>query len=231
MPYSIAIDGPAGAGKSTIAKKIAQKYDILYLSTGELYRSLGYACLKFNLDPFNKSIIEFLPFLLNLEYKIKNDKNGKILQIFLNKEDITSYLHNKEVSDITPIIASYPNIRNHIRSVQRKFAKENDIVMEGRDIGTVVLPNATYKFYLDASIETRAMHRYTELLKTNPNTDFQSVLLSIQKRDYLDKNREHSPLVCPKDAIYIDTSNKDILQVTDELCSHLNLNTQHQFNY
>lgn len=218
MPISIAIDGPAGAGKSTIARNLANTLtDFVYISTGELYRSLGYACLKYNLDPTNRALVEFLPFIIEFDYQITKENCGNRLRVMLGAEDITAQLHAKAVSDITPIVASYPNIREHFRQIQRDLASKHNVVMEGRDIGTVVLPNAEYKFFVDASVEVRADRRYAELVEKGAQADYADILDSIKKRDYLDKHRPHSPLVCPDDAYFVDTSHKSVAEVVAEM--------------
>lgn len=218
MPISIAIDGPAGAGKSTIARNLASALtDFVYISTGELYRSLGYACLKYNLDPTNRALVEFLPFIIEFDYGIIKENCGNHLRVMLGAEDITAELHAKAVSDITPIVASYPNIREHFRQIQRNLASKYNVVMEGRDIGTVVLPNAEYKFFVDASVEVRANRRYAELIEKGAQADYEEILDSIKKRDYLDKHRPHSPLICPPDAHVVDTSHKSVAEVVAEM--------------
>jgi len=218
MPISIAIDGPAGAGKSTIARNLANTLtDFVYISTGELYRSLGYACLKYNLDPTNKALVEFLPFIMEFDYSIIKENCGNRLRVMLGAEDITAKLHTKAVSDITPIVASYPNIREHFRQIQRDLASKYNVVMEGRDIGTVVLPNADYKFFADASVEVRADRRYAELIEKGAQADYEEILDSIKKRDYADRHRPHSPLICPEDAHFVDTSHKSVAEVVAEM--------------
>ncbi len=218
MPISIAIDGPAGAGKSTIARNLANTLtDFVYISTGELYRSLSYACLKYNLDPTNRALVEFLPFIIEFDYGIIKENCGNRLRVMLGTEDITAQLHTKAVSDITPIVASYSNIREHFRQIQRELASKYNVVMEGRDIGTVVLPNAEYKFFVDASVEVRADRRYAELIGKGTQADYEEILDSIKKRDYLDKHRPHSPLVCPDDAYFVDTSHKSVAEVVAEM--------------
>lgn len=221
MVYSIAIDGPAGAGKSTIANTLAKKFNILYLNTGELYRSLSYACYKYNFDYKNQTIVEFLAYTLDFQYKITDDEKGKHLEIYLNDENITPKLHTKEISDIAPYVATYPQVREHFCNLQRSLASTNNIVMEGRDIGTVVLPNAQFKFYIDASIEVRAQRRYKELLENGKQVSYESIYASIEARDHADKTRKHSPLVRSSEAIYIDTSHKDVDSIVNEMSEYI----------
>ena len=220
---SIAIDGPAGAGKSTIAKEIARTHNFLYINTGELYRSLALACKIKNIDPNNEEALNILINYLDLEFHIANNE----LKITLDKKLISPFLHDPEISKITPIIAKYPQIRKHFQKIQRELAINNNIVMEGRDITSVVLPNATHKFYITASAETRAKRRFDQLVlksrieETPLNISYDEILESIKARDYQDSQREHSPLKINKKAILIDTSDLNLEESINLVNSYL----------
>ncbi|GEM_PF-534051 len=214
---SIAIDGPAGTGKSTIAKKLAQHYGYLYFSTGTLYRSLAYACLHKNIDINCEPVVCAAVKYLDLRYEVQNCENGKSLVVYLDNQNITPQLHTEIISIITPTVAKYPLIREHFRKIQRGIAASNDIVMEGRDICSVVLPNATHKFYLTASAEVRAKRRFAELIGTE-GAKYDEILAEIKARDKADSERDISPLKCANDAIKIDNSDMNIAESVQAFC-------------
>lgn len=207
---SIAIDGPAGAGKSSIAKILAKKYGYLYFNTGEIYRSIAYACVKFDTPLEDITKVNIVAHFAPIEYKVVTDKEGKRLAIYYNQEDITKELHSDFISGIVPTIAKYPEIRQQVRGIQQNMAKHNDIVMEGRDIGTIVLPNATHKFFVTASPDARAMRRFKELREQGEHCNYADVLAGIIMRDEQDRHREASPLKKAEDAVMIDTSNMSL---------------------
>lgn len=217
---SIAIDGPAGTGKSTIAKKIAQRYGYLYFSTGTLYRSFAYACLNKNIDINDEQSAVSALEQLNLVYVSADTPTGKSLTVYLDGVDITHKIHTEIISILTPVIAKYPQIREHYRNIQRSIASKNNIVMEGRDIGSVVLPNATHKFFLTASAEVRAMRRFNQLDSTD-TADYQQILAEIVERDKTDSERAISPLRCPSDAILIDNSLLNIEESVQAFCDEI----------
>lgn len=209
--YAIAIDGPASSGKSTISKKLAQKLGIIFLSTGSIYRALGLKCKIVNLDANN---LEDAKKILNCDINIEF-KNGN-QYIYLDGEDVTNKISNEEIGRYASLISQHKCIREKCVQIQRKIASRQSMVVDGRDIGSVVLPNAKYKFYLDADVTVRAKRRYEEMKSKNVNVTFDEVLKDLQDRDYKDIHRKLSPLVLCKDAIKIDSSNLSIDQVVEK---------------
>ena len=206
---SVAIDGPAGVGKSTVAKKLAQKLGWKCLDTGALYRAVCFALLKLGVDLSDKNKV--IQSLKKFEISIKFIDNKQ--HTFLNDEDITSYLRSQEIDIKTPIISAYPEVRQSVVKLQRKEAEVQNLVVEGRDIGSNVLRDSKNKFYLDASPEERTNRRYKERLARGEQTSFETIFDDIIKRDKIDMTRKIAPLVCASDAIKIDTTKMTIEEV------------------
>lgn len=199
---SVAIDGPAGAGKSTIAKMASKELGFIYIDTGALYRSIGYFVLKNGGDLENAdSIISFLP-KINAEIKFIDETQ----HVFINGEDVSDKIRTEEISRAASKVSAIPKVREFLLSLQRDFAKRYNIVMDGRDIGTVVLPNATVKIFLTASAQERANRRYKEQIERGFDVNYDDILADIKERDYRDENREIAPLKPAEDSIYLDTS-------------------------
>ncbi len=205
----IAIDGPAGSGKSTVSKIVANKLNFLYLDTGAMYRAIAWACIKGNIDLSGIDITE--DFLKAIDIEFRNNK------IFLNGIDITTEIRTNAIHNKVSDIATNQIIRQDLVLRQRDIASENDVVMDGRDIGTVVLPYAQLKIFLTASIEARAKRRYDEMLAKGEVISLEDIKVSIQKRDLQDSTRKHSPLKQAKDAILIDTSDMSIDEVVNKI--------------
>lgn len=207
---SIAIDGPAAAGKSTVAKIVAKKLGFTYIDTGAMYRAFTHAVIKANLDPKNEqescSIIK--------DVKIDLLENGKVI---CNGEDVTAPIREPLVSSNVSYIASYKDIRLALVDMQRKMAESKSVVMDGRDIGTYVLPNADVKIYQIASVETRAKRRFDENVGKGIPTSYEDVVNDVKKRDYIDSHRDFAPLREAEDAIVLDTSHLNIGQVVDAI--------------
>ena len=199
----IAIDGPAGSGKGTLAKELAKELNIVNIDTGATYRCVALKVLKSNVAIDNEE--EIVKIAKNIDIDLL--PNGTVL---LDKEDVTKEIRSKEVTEIVSPISGIVKVREIMVDIQRKIAKGKDVVMEGRDITTVVFPNAKYKFYLDASIEVRAERRYKENLEKGINMTYEEVYDSIQKRDYNDMHKEVGSLMRTDDQIYIDTSNMTV---------------------
>ena len=207
----IAVDGPSGAGKSSVTSKLAQKLNIIQLNTGALYRAVGLYCLQNNIDPSNEDVVN--QNLKNIEISIKYI-NGK-QATFLNENDVSNDLYTPAVTNACSLSSQLKNVRELILKIQRKSASEQSMIVEGRDIGSVVLPDADFKFYIDASPEVRAIRRINDEKNINDNLDYETVLKDIIERDRRDMTREISPLVKPQDAIYVNTDNMNIDEVVE----------------
>ena len=215
---NIAIDGPAGAGKSTIAKEITKKMGYIYIDTGAMYRTVGYYCLNNNINIDLESEVNNCLNLIDIKIKFVDG----LQRIFLNDTDITDLIRTQEVSDAASKVSVYKNVRERLVAMQQDIAKENSVVMDGRDIGTVVLPNAEVKIFLTASVDERAKRRHKELVEKGIATNLDDIKKEIEERDYRDSHREISPLKQADDAILVDTSNMSINEVVNtilEICN------------
>ena len=202
--FSVAIDGPAGAGKSTIARQAASILDFVYVDTGAIYRTIGYAALSRNIDLTDHAAIEaMLP-----SVSIVMDWIDGVQHMYLNETDVTAFIRTSEVSQSASKVAAIPAVRQFLLDMQRDVATKRSVIMDGRDIGTVVLPNADVKIYLFASVEVRAKRRWLEM----QDVPFETVLRDVEERDYRDMNREIAPLKAADDAIMLDTSELDLQQ-------------------
>ena len=199
---SIAIDGPSGAGKSTIAKAVSQKLGFIYVDTGALYRSIGLYVLEKGKDTVNRKEVAALLPEINVEIRYV----GGAQHVYLNEKDVSDDIRKPPVSMAASNVSAHPEVREFLLSLQRQFAKENNVVMDGRDIGTVVLPNADIKIFLTASSEERARRRYDELIKKGEPVDFQKIHEDIKHRDYNDSHRAIAPLKQAEDAVLVDTT-------------------------
>lgn len=208
MPINIAIDGPAGAGKSTVARTAAERLGYIYVDTGALYRTVGLYSIRKGLDTKNAESVEST--LRDIDIKLAFE-NGE-QKVYLNGEDVSSDIRTPEASMGASNVSSIPNVRAFLFDLQKNIAKENDCLMDGRDIGTVVLPNADVKIFLTASPEVRAKRRYDELIKKGADVKFDDVLDDLKKRDYQDSHREIAPLKVADDAQVIDTGSFDFEQ-------------------
>ncbi len=200
---NIAIDGPAGAGKSTIAKSVSKELGFIYVDTGALYRTVGLNALRLGLD--TKSAADVVPTLENIKVSLRF-VNGE-QRVFLGEEDVSAAIRQNEVSMAASNVSAIPEVRAFLFDLQRNIAKENNCIMDGRDIGTVVLPDAKIKIFLTASAEARAERRYKELAEKGQSVDFNALLEEIKQRDYQDSHREIAPLKQAEDAILVDTTN------------------------
>ncbi|MFH1903456.1 MAG: (d)CMP kinase [Candidatus Omnitrophota bacterium] len=215
MNYIIAIDGPAGAGKSTVAKSLAQKLGFFYLDTGALYRTLTYKALQKGLDLENEKA------LAALAQETKIDLQDKVggLHVFMDGQEVTDQIRFPEVSRNTFYIARSPEVRQAILPLQRKFAERASLVAEGRDTTTVVFPDATLKVYLDANLETRAKRRGKDLTKAGVEQSITKIAEEVAERDNHDRSRSVAPLRQAEDAFYLDTTNLSITEVVERLTS------------
>ncbi len=220
MEISVAIDGPAGAGKSTIAKIIGEKFNLMYINTGAMYRAVTLKAMNANVSEDN--IDELVKLVESLEMHFEEDR------LFVNNEDLTEMINMPIISNNVSRYAAVPEIREILVKLQQNIAKKFNVIMDGRDIGTVVLKNATFKFFLTASSTERAKRRYEELCAKGIEVDYNTILKDIVKRDYVDTHREVNPLTKAKDAIEIDSSSLDIDGVVDEIIGYINLKIKNQ---
>lgn len=214
---NIAIDGPAGSGKSTIAKFLSKKLNILYLDTGAMYRACGLKALNSNINPKDYEGVE--TFIHDIDIKVKYEDGTQ--HTYLDGVDVSKEIRENRVSMVASDISSLKNVRLKMVELQREIAKSTDCVLDGRDIGSYVLPNASHKFYMTASIEERARRRYKELIESGQTVDFEDLKKEIETRDYNDSHREFAPLCVAEGAVVIDTSNMSIDEVIEEVLKYL----------
>ena len=207
--FNIALDGPAGSGKSTVAKALARDYNILYLDTGAMYRACGLKALRIGVDPKDREAVEKLLPILDIKVEYKNGTQHTIL----DGEDVSSAIRENAVSMMASTISAHPCVRMKMVEMQRQIAKQTSCVLDGRDIGSTVLPDAKFKFFITADSRGRATRRYKELTARGETVDFEKLHAEIIARDKQDSEREFSPLVCAEDAVVIDTSAMDIEEV------------------
>ena len=213
MIYNIAIDGPAGAGKSTIARRVAKELSFIYVDTGAMYRAMALYLLHKNVDRTNTEQIGAV--CQNAEISIEYQNGEQI--VLLNGENVNAYLRTEEVGNMASVSSAVPRVREKLLSLQRKLAKDMSVVMDGRDIGTTILPDADVKIYLTASSLTRAKRRYLELQEKGTVCDLDNIQKDIEERDQRDMNREISPLRQAEDAVLVDSSDLTIEQVVDRI--------------
>lgn len=216
MGYNVAIDGPAGAGKSTIAKLVAKKKGYIYVDTGAMYRGLAIHFLKKKADPEDRQAVAEA--CRDAEVTIGYEDG--VQQIYLNGENVTGMLRTEEVGNMASKTSAIPEVREKLLELQRSLAREKDVIMDGRDIGTNILPNADVKIYLTASVETRARRRYDELKEKGTDCSLDEIARDIRERDERDMTREIAPLKKAEDAILVDSSDMTIHQVVDEICGY-----------
>ncbi len=213
MSFNIAIDGPAGAGKSTIAKTLAKELSFIYVDTGAMYRALAYYFINNNFNGDNEDEISSNVGKATVEI-VYEDGQQKVI---LNGQDVSAYIRNEAVGNMASTTSQYKAVRAHLLELQKSLARNNDVIMDGRDIGTCVLPNANVKIYLTASVETRANRRYKELLEKGEKADLDKISRDIEERDYRDMHREIAPLKQADDAILVDSSDMTIEDVVNTI--------------
>ena len=208
---AIAIDGPAGAGKSTIAKRIAAELGCYYVDTGAIYRTVAYFMDLLGISPKDADGVE--RYIDELTIKIEYDESG-LQHMIMNGMDVTGEIRTQDISQKASLISALPVVREVLLDMQREVAKQHNVVMDGRDIGTVVLPDADVKIFLTASAEVRALRRTDELIAKGQKAEYNRILQEIQQRDYQDTHREIAPLKMARDSVKVDTSDMNIEQVT-----------------
>lgn len=218
MAMNVAIDGPAGAGKSTIAKAVAAKKGYIYIDTGAMYRAMALYFIKAGIKPDDEEAIA--KSVEDIVVKIEYVDGAQ--HVILNGEDVTGMIRTEEVGNMASATSVYAPVRTKLVSLQQELAKTTDVIMDGRDIGTVVLPNADVKIFLTASVECRANRRYKELIEKGKEADYDKIAKDIEERDYRDSHREISPLKQAEDAILVDSSDMTIDEVVDTIIGYCN---------
>lgn len=213
MSFNIAIDGPAGAGKSTIARRLAKELGFVYVDTGAMYRAMALYFIRNKIDHKDEAAISAACEKVNITIRYQDGEQ----QVILNDENVNGFIRKEEVGNMASATSGYAKVRTKLVELQQQLAKTTDVIMDGRDIGTVVLPKAQVKIYLTASVETRAKRRYDELAKKGQDCDLEQIAEDIAQRDYQDMHRENSPLCQAEDAILVDSSEMDIDQVVDRI--------------
>lgn len=217
MGFNVAVDGPAGAGKSTIAKAVAKELNLIYVDTGAMYRAIALFMLREGVDLSDRqAIIEKCP---RADVTIRYEDGVQV--VFLNGENVNAFLRTEEVGETASVISPIPEVRKNMVALQKELAAHSDCIMDGRDIGTCVLPDAQLKIYLTASSQVRARRRYDELSAKGESCDLNKIKADIEDRDYRDMHREESPLRQADDAVVVDTSDKTVEEViasVTELC-------------
>lgn len=215
MAFNIAIDGPAGAGKSTVAKALAARMGYVYVDTGAMYRAMAYFFLQKEIGKEDESAI--IGAVDGADVTIRYENGTQ--QVFLNGENVTGFLRTEEVGNMASQTSVYPAVRKKLVALQQKLAKTTDVIMDGRDIGTCVLPDAQVKIYLTASTQTRAKRRFDELLAKGEMPDLKQIEADIEERDYRDMHREMSPLMQADDALLVDSSGLSVDEVVARIAA------------
>lgn len=214
MSFAVAIDGPSGAGKSSLAKKLAQHYSLFYIDTGAMYRAIALYAMRRGIEPKDHENVVPLLREIHLELRCENGEQ----HLYMNGEDVTQEVRKEAVGMGAAGVSSCGQVRAFLVDWQRALAQQEDIIMDGRDIGTVVLPNAQVKIFLTASAAVRAQRRYLELCEKGQQTTYEQVLADVEKRDYEDTHRAQSPLCQAQDAVLVDTSECDFDEAFRRLC-------------
>lgn len=215
MGFNVAIDGPAGAGKSTIAKRVAKKLGFIYVDTGALYRAIALYMVMNQVDGSDAQAIESHLGEVNVSIRHENGEQ----QVFLNGENVTSQIRTEQVSKMASQVSVYPAVREKLRDLQLQLAKDFDVIMDGRDIGTNILPNANVKIYLTASPKIRAQRRYLELTEKEIDCNIEEIETEIIERDNRDMHREIAPLRQAEDAVLVDSSAMSLEEATNAIIS------------
>lgn len=210
---AVAVDGPAGAGKSSISKIVAKKLGYLYIDTGAMYRSVTWAVLHNHIDVNNQKAVEALLPELDLTMEASDDS----CKVFIAGQDVTDFIRTPQVNNAVSIVASYKGVRQYLVERQRLMAEAGGVILDGRDIGSVVLPNAELKIYLTASVEARAMRRYLEVKGTVNEQTLEDIKDSVMQRDDMDKNRKESPLIQVEDAVLVDSSEMTFYETVEHI--------------
>lgn len=221
--YSVAVDGPSGAGKSTLSKAVARELGIVYVDTGAIYRTIGYYIFREGIDPKDAgAVVAALP-LIHVDMCYSEDG---LQHMLLNGEDVTEQIRLPEISMYASAVSAIPAVRDYLLEMQRNMARRSSVIMDGRDIGTVVLPDAQVKIFLTADVEVRARRRTTELELRGTPKPFEQVLEEMKQRDWADSHRDAAPLQEAEDAIRVDTTDMDFQQSKEAIMQVIRRRTQ-----
>ena len=223
MSVAVALDGPAGAGKSSVAKKAAKELDFIYVDTGALYRTIGLAAMRENIEPVASD--EVFDLLKRIKVELTFNEKGEQI-VLLNGEDVSGQIRTPEASMTASKISAIPEVRAFLLDLQRSMAKTNNVIMDGRDIGTVVLPDAQVKIFLTAAPEARAGRRYKELIEKGMDVKYEDILNDVIERDNFDMNREIAPLKPAEDSVTVDTTELDFYQSVEAVISVIKEKTE-----
>ncbi len=220
MNFIVTIDGPSSSGKSTLAKKLAKKLSFAHIDSGSIYRAVTLYALQNNLLLNGKFLINKLISSLSISnISLKEDKNG-IFKMHINDLDVEDKIRGSKVSNHVSEIAKFQKIREFVLKIQRDISKDKSIVMDGRDIGSFVFPDADVKFYIDSSIKTRSVRRYNQLKQSEKKLSIDEVRYDLLSRDKIDKNRKNSPLIIPKNSLFINNDDRSIGDVLKQMLDH-----------
>lgn len=217
MKITIAIDGPAASGKSTVGEKVAQRLGFLFFDTGIMYRAVTLAVIQKKIDPVNEQVVSDLAQNVQIDIVPPSKKDGRKADVLLDGADVTWDVRRQDVESSVSVVSTYRGVRDAMTEQQRRIGQRGDVVMVGRDIGTVVFPNANLKIYLEASAEERARRRYEELKGRGENADYESILSSTRQRDEIDKNRAIAPLRPADDAVILFTDEIPVEDVVETI--------------
>ena len=213
MSNQIAIDGPAGAGKSTVAKGVANALKFVYVDTGAMYRAIGLSCIRNGIDINDEANVVKCAETSEVSITYINDEQA----VILNGENVNGFIRTQEIGNAASVVSTYKRVREILVALQKNLAKTADVVMDGRDIASCVLPDAKVKIYLDASVEVRAKRRYKDFIEKGREVDLKTIEDEVRERDYRDMHRENSPLIRVPEATYVDTSDMTIEEVIDTI--------------
>lgn len=215
MNFQIAIDGPAGAGKSTVAKRVANELKFIYMDTGAMYRALGLYCIRNGIDLMDENLVSDAAQVVDVTVAYVNGEQA----VFCNGENVNGFIRTPEVSDAASKVSAYERVRAKMVETQQNLTKTMNVVMDGRDISAVVLPNAQVKIYLDASVEVRAKRRFDEMIAKGESAVLEDIIEDVKGRDYRDMHRDASPLTRVPEATFIDSSDMTIDDVVNTIIS------------
>lgn len=215
MNFQIAIDGPAGAGKSTVAKRVANELKFIYMDTGAMYRALGLYCIRNGIDLMDENLVSDTAQVVDVTVAYVNGEQA----VLCNGENVNGFIRTPEVSDAASKVSAYKRVRAKMVETQQNLTKTMNVVMDGRDISAVVLPNAQVKIYLDASVEVRAKRRYDEMIAKGESAVLEDIIEDVKGRDYRDMHRDASPLTRVPEATFIDSSDMTIDEVVNTIIS------------